>query len=99
MLYPSQVPPVVSACLVRNLKVQKRKESGPDLRLCPSFFGGAAGGTLCGLFAAFCVQGSSRHLDLRLGMDSDLRISWWAREVLNLRPLACEASALPLSYA
>jgi hypothetical protein len=24
---------------------------------------------------------------------------WWAREVLNLRPLACEASALPLSYA
>jgi hypothetical protein len=23
----------------------------------------------------------------------------WAREVLNLRPLACEASALPLSYA
>src|SRR5689334_21095097 len=25
--------------------------------------------------------------------------SWWARQVLNLRPLACEASALPLSYA
>jgi hypothetical protein len=24
---------------------------------------------------------------------------WWARQVLNLRPLACEASALPLSYA
>ncbi|MEA2521972.1 MAG: hypothetical protein QOI81_1618 [Actinomycetota bacterium] len=23
----------------------------------------------------------------------------WARQVLNLRPLACEASALPLSYA
>ena len=26
-------------------------------------------------------------------------ILWWARQVLNLRPLACEASALPLSYA
>ena len=26
-------------------------------------------------------------------------VMWWAREVLNLRPLACEASALPLSYA
>jgi hypothetical protein len=26
-------------------------------------------------------------------------VRWWAREVLNLRPLACEASALPLSYA
>jgi hypothetical protein len=25
--------------------------------------------------------------------------SGWARQVLNLRPLACEASALPLSYA
>ena len=25
--------------------------------------------------------------------------SWWARQGLNLRPLACEASALPLSYA
>src|SRR3990170_6356419 len=24
---------------------------------------------------------------------------WWARQDLNLRPLACEASALPLSYA
>src|SRR4029077_99724 len=24
---------------------------------------------------------------------------WWAREVLNLRPLPCEDSALPLSYA
>ena len=27
------------------------------------------------------------------------RRCWWARQVLNLRPLACEASALPLSYA
>jgi hypothetical protein len=27
------------------------------------------------------------------------RFPWWARQVLNLRPLACEASALPLSYA
>jgi site-specific recombinase XerD len=26
-------------------------------------------------------------------------LPWWARQVLNLRPLACEASALPLSYA
>src|SRR5437763_2432111 len=26
-------------------------------------------------------------------------LTWWARQVLNLRPLACEASALPLSYA
>jgi hypothetical protein len=25
--------------------------------------------------------------------------SLWARQDLNLRPLACEASALPLSYA
>jgi hypothetical protein len=24
-------------------------------------------------------------------------LAWWAVEVLNLRPLACEASALPLS--
>ena len=24
---------------------------------------------------------------------------WWAVQGLNLRPLACEASALPLSYA
>ena len=24
---------------------------------------------------------------------------WWARLGLNQRPLACEASALPLSYA
>ncbi len=27
------------------------------------------------------------------------RLPSWARQVLNLRPLACEASALPLSYA
>lgn len=27
------------------------------------------------------------------------RHSEWARRVSNLRPLACEASALPLSYA
>ncbi len=24
---------------------------------------------------------------------------WWAKEDLNLRPLACKASALPLSYS
>ena len=24
---------------------------------------------------------------------------WWARQGLNLRPLPCEGSALPLSYA
>lgn len=26
-------------------------------------------------------------------------LKWWARLGLNQRPLACEASALPLSYA
>jgi hypothetical protein len=25
--------------------------------------------------------------------------SWWAQQGSNLRPLACKASALPLSYA
>src|SRR6185369_1422406 len=28
-----------------------------------------------------------------------LRKRWWARQGLNLRPLPCEGSALPLSYA
>ena len=43
---------------------------------------------------------ASRALN-RLHCDQPLTcgVSWWAREVLNLRPLACEASALPLSYA
>ena len=27
------------------------------------------------------------------------RFSWWAQQGSNLRPLACKASALPLSYA
>jgi hypothetical protein len=27
------------------------------------------------------------------------RFGWWAQQDLNLRPLACKASALPLSYA
>ena len=30
---------------------------------------------------------------------AEVSFFWWARQVLNLRPLACEASALPLSYA
>ena len=31
--------------------------------------------------------------------EADRGESQWARRVSNLRPLACEASALPLSYA
>src|SRR4051812_13353335 len=37
------------------------------------------------------------HRPRRAGHDRD--IPEWARRVSNLRPLACEASALPLSYA
>jgi hypothetical protein len=47
--------------------------------------------------------GASRALSvtdlLRQAGTMSRDITVWAREVLNLRPLACEASALPLSYA
>jgi hypothetical protein len=60
MLYPSQVPPVVSARAVKNLKAHNEGNSEPDLACSPPSLGGAEAATLCGLFAAFRVQGSSR---------------------------------------
>ena len=54
-----------------------------------------------------CVPASVRSSHLRRDTNGLLEapdkaatdLTWWARQVLNLRPLACEASALPLSYA
>src|SRR3954471_17827952 len=46
--------------------------------------------------------GSQAELTLRLpglGTPQYRGLKGWARRVSNLRPLACEASALPLSYA
>jgi hypothetical protein len=34
----------------------------------------------------------NEHARLATARPSDLLVSWWARQVLNLRPLACEAS-------
>ena len=42
--------------------------------------------------------GTNWHWTLREGHSGTWRFQW-ARRVSNLRPLACEASALPLSYA
>jgi hypothetical protein len=43
------------------------------------------------------VQRIARHADLDVTLGASFR--WWAQQDLNLRPLACKASALPLSYA
>lgn len=53
------------------------------------------------------VQRIARHADLdavQEALDSikwndRLAFGWWAQQDSNLRPLACKASALPLSYA
>lgn len=51
------------------------------------------------LMSELDVRHSARHgKSLGCGRICLVR-SWWARQVSNLRPLACKASALPLSYA
>jgi hypothetical protein len=58
--------------------------------------------------AGLCKPGAGIVQELRFGWASarrrqnrpiSRRFFSWARRVSNLRPLACEASALPLSYA
>jgi hypothetical protein len=48
---------------------------------------------------ASTAAGRDRGTAKLIDNTGDVRLSLWARQVLNLRPLACEASALPLSYA
>ena len=61
---------------------------------------GASGGTLAH-HLAHCPQIRANFVDFvpnELGRFAGINHRW-ARRVSNLRPLACEASALPLSYA
>jgi hypothetical protein len=45
----------------------------------------------------FAPTFGTQRTPVRYPQSADLRILWWALEDLNLRPLPCQGSALPLS--
>ncbi len=47
----------------------------------------------------WCCQRCCHRPEERSSQGDFAACEWWARQVSNLRPLACKASALPLSYA
>ena len=46
----------------------------------------------------FCLYSTHRKYK-ELALSANTCFCWWAQQGLNLRPLPCEGSALPLSYA